>query len=83
MIFAMYLHEPVTGTHVPFIRDSPPSSLPTLSLHASQSSGFGCPASCVGLALVSSLAYGNVHVSVLFSQIIPPSPSPAESKSLF
>ena len=27
--------------------------------------------------------YGNLHVSVLFSQIIPPSTSPTESKSLF
>ena len=27
--------------------------------------------------------YGNVYVSALFSQIIPPSPSPTEYKSLF
>ena len=48
----------------------------------SQSTGSECPASCIKLALVSHLTYGNVHVSMLCSQIIPPSPSPTESKSL-
>ena len=81
MTFAMCQHEPVIGTRVPFILDSLPSSLPTPSLHASQSSGFGCPASYVGLALVRSFAYGNTHVSMLFPQIIPTSPSPTESKN--
>lgn len=48
-----------------------------------QGTGFGCPASSVRLALVVSFTYGNIYVSVLFSQIIPPSPPPTESKSLF
>ena len=39
--------------------------------------------SCIepGLAIYST--FGNIHVSMLSSQIIPPSPSPTESKSLF
>ena len=38
---------------------------------------FGCPASCIELTLVICFTYDNVYVSVLFSQIIPPSPSEA------
>ena len=34
-----------------------------------------------GLAIC--FTYDNLHVSMLFSQIIPPSPSPTESKRLF
>ena len=41
------------------------------------------PVSCIKPGLVICFTYGNIHVSMLFSQIIPPSPSPTESKSLF
>ena len=58
-------------------------SLPSIPIKTElQSTGFESPASCIELALVIYFTYGNIHVSVLFSQIIPPSPSPTESKSL-
>ena len=69
---------------------------PTISHHpeapshlSPHPSPLGCPrgieytASCIKLALVICFTYGNIHVSMLFSQIIPPLPSPTESKSLF
>ena len=84
MVFAIYHHESATDIHVsPIILNLPPTFLPTLSSGLSQSTGFECPASCIELALVIYLTYGNVHVSMLFSQIIPLLPSPTESKNLF
>ena len=41
------------------------------------------PVSCIEPGLAICFTYDNIHVSMLFSQIIPPSPSPTESKSLF
>ena len=72
-------HELATGFHVsPSHSEAPPASLLALSL--------GCPSvpclthrACI---LVIYLTHGNVHVSMLFSQVIPPSPYPTESKSL-
>ena len=43
----------------------------------------GCPASHIQLPLAIYFTYGNVYISVLISQIIPPSPSSIESKSLY
>ena len=61
----------------------PPPPSPAYLSGLSQSTTFVHLASCIELVLVIYLTYGNVHVSMLFSQIIPPLPSPTESKSLF
>ena len=84
MVSAIHQYESAVGKHV-----SPPSwtLLPrpsrTYPSRFSQSTGFGCPSPYIKLTLVIYFTYGNVYVSMLFSQIIPPSPSPTESKSLF
>ena len=41
------------------------------------------PVSCIEPGLAIYFTYGNINIPMLFSQIIPPSPSPTESKSLF
>ena len=41
------------------------------------------PVSCIEPGLAICFTYDNKHVSMLLSQIIPPSPSPTESKRLF
>ena len=59
---------------------------PTSSYHLSGSSQ--CtrpkhPVSCIEPGLVIHFLYDIIHVSMPFSQIIPPLPSPTESKRLF
>ena len=58
-------------------------SSPCLPSGLSQCTSFECPASCIELGLFICFICGNIHVLMLFSQTIPPSPSPTESKSLF
>ena len=41
------------------------------------------PVSCIEPGLATRFIYDIIHVSMPFSQIIPPSPSPTESKRLF
>ena len=43
----------------------------------------GHPVSCIEPGLVICFTYDNIHVSMLLCQIIPPLPSPIESKRLF
>ena len=81
--FAIHWHEPAMGVLVsPILKLLPPPS-PSHPSGLSQCTSFEFLVSCIELALVICFTYGNIHVSMLFSQIIPPSPSPTESKSLF
>ena len=57
----------------------PPPYLSHLS-GSSQCTSPEHPVSCIEPGLVICFTYDNIHVSMLFSQIIPPSPSPTESK---
>ena len=83
--FGILQHESATGEHVFPNLNPPPTSLPIPSHLSglSQCNGFECLLSCIELGLAIRFTYGNIHVSMPFSQIIPPSPSPTESKRLF
>ena len=84
-VFAIPSHESTMGIHVFPILNPSPTSLPIPS-HPSGSSWCTSPehpVSCIEPELAICFTYDNIHVSMLSSQIIPPSPSPTESKSLF
>ena len=81
MVFVVHQHESAIGTHVSPHPEHPPTALPTWG-GVSQSTSFECPAACITPGLVIYFTYGNIHVSMLFSQIIPPSPSPTEPQNL-
>ena len=81
--FVIYQHESATGIHVfPILKPLPPPS----QYHPSGSSQFTSPkhpVSCIKPGLAIRFIYDIIHVSMPFSQIIPPSSSPTESKRLF
>ena len=60
----------------------PPPS-PSHPSGSSQCTGREHPVSCIKPELEIYFTYGNIHVSMPFSQIISLSPSPTESNSLF
>ena len=71
------------GVHVFPILNPPPTSLPIQSLWVIPVHQPQALVSCIQPGLVICFTLDNIHVSMLFSQILPPSPSPTESKSLF
>ena len=60
-----------------------PSSLPYHPSGSSQCTNPKHPVSCIEPGLETRFIYDIIHVLMPFSQIIPPSPSPTESKRLF
>ena len=75
-------HESAMGVLVLPILNPPPPPSPSHPSGSSQCTSPEHPVSCIEPGLVIYFTYGNIHVSVLFSQIIPPLSSPTESKSL-
>ena len=81
--FAIYQHESTTGVHMFLILNPlPPPSLYHPS-GSSQCTSPEHPVSCIEPGLAICFTYDIIHVSMPFFQIIPPSPSPTESKRLF
>ena len=77
-IWISYRHTCVTS-----LLNLPPTFLPTPSLQVVTSTGFGFPVSYIKLPLAIFFTYCNIYISMLFSQIIPASPSLTDSKNLF
>ena len=81
--FALYRNESATGIHVfPILNPL----LPPFPYHPSGSSQCTSPKHpvlCIESGLATRFIYDIIHISMPFSQIIPPSPSPTESKRLF
>ena len=73
VVFAIHRHESPMGTHVSPLPE-PPSQLPPhlIPLGCPRAPALGALLHALELTLVIYFTYGNVHVSIIFSQIIPP-----------
>ena len=79
---ATHQHESATGVHVFPILNPLPPPFPYHPSGSCQCTSPKHPVSCIEPGLVIHFLY-DIHVSMIFLQIIPPSPSPTESKRLF
>ena len=83
--FAIHQHESTTGIHLFPILNCPTLQPPS-PYHPSglsQCTSPKHPVSCIEPGLVIHFIFDIIHVSMPFSQIIPPYRSPTESKRLF
>ena len=83
VVFAIHWRESAMDLHVFPIPIPPPTSLPTPSLWVFPVHQPWAPVSCIQPTLAICFTLDSILVSMLFSQNIPPSPSPTESKRLF
>ena len=72
VVFAIHSHESAIGVHVFPILNLPPTSLPIPSFRVIPVHHPEYTASCIEPGLAICFTYDHIHVSVLFSQIIPP-----------
>ena len=81
--FAIYRNESATGIHVFPILNPPSSSLPIPSLWVVPVHQLQASSIMHRTWTATHSIYDIICISMPFSQVIPPSPSPTESKRLF
>ena len=79
--FAIHQHESTTGVHEFPILNPHPTPCPYHLSGSSQCTSPKHPVSCIKPGLAIRFIYDIIHVSMSFSQTIPPSPSPSLSES--
>ena len=82
MVFVIHWHESAMDLHVFSIPIPPPTSLSNQFLWVFPVHQAWALVSCIQPRLVICFTLVNIHVSMLFSQNIPPSPSPRVQKSV-
>ena len=83
VVFAIHWHESAMDLHVFPILIPSPTSLSTQFLWVFPLHQARTLVSCIQPGLVICFTLDNIHVSMLFSRNVPPSPLPTESKILF